>query len=162
MDLRAETIAAFSKVPRPAEDALTDCDCDESQFEVAGFWGKTWFRLGLDDFHGEVGDANEAFLTPAAFHYFLPGLILLAIDHPECREHLLASIVRCLVPLEHEGEAGRDRVAPYFNRLSPRQKRVIGELLAGSAIATHFLYPHNNCTQKPSLRKISVPPRLRP
>lgn len=129
MSLRDEAMIAFSKVPYPGDEALTSCDCDECRWEVGRLRGKKWTRLSLDDFGAGDGAANVALLTPAAFHYFLPGLILLALDHPGMTGDILGMVVRRLTASDREGEAARAKVDQVIKRLSGRQRRVLIELI---------------------------------
>jgi hypothetical protein len=75
MSLREEVTIAFSKTPYPSHAALTACGCDECRWEVSRLRGKRRSRLGWDNIGAE--DANLSLLTPAAFHNFIPGLLLL-------------------------------------------------------------------------------------
>lgn len=129
MTLRDEVTFAFSKVPPPGDEALTSCDCEECRWEVGRFRGKRWNRLGPDDFGAEDGGANVALLTPAAFHYFLPGLILVALDHPEERGIILHKVICRLAASDREGEASRAEVDRFIGRLSGRQRRVLVEFI---------------------------------
>ncbi len=132
MGLRDDVMAAFSRVPYPGDEALTSCDCDDCRWEVAQFRGKKWTRLSLDDFGAEDGDANEARLTPAAFHYFLPGLILLALDHPEAASSILGKVIRRFTVSDVERESARSKANQILRRLSARQRQVLVEVIRGA------------------------------
>ena len=80
---RQSIINAFANTPHPGDRRLCNCDCEECQWEIALFKNKKWSRLNLDDFGAEDGNASIQLLTAEAFHYFLPGLLLLSIDHPD-------------------------------------------------------------------------------
>jgi hypothetical protein len=129
MSLRGEAMIASSKVPCPGDEALTSRNGDECRWEVGRLRGKEWTRLSLDDFGANDGAANVALLTPAAFHYFLPGLILLALDHPGMAGDILGKVVRRLTASDREGEAARAKVDQVIKRLSGRQRRVLIDLI---------------------------------
>ncbi len=125
MSPRDEVMFAFSKVPYPGDDALACCGCDECRWEVAQLRGKKWTRLSLDDFAA----ANFGLLTPAAFHYFLPGLILLALDHPALLGEIVGTVVRRLTVSDREGDGARAQVDHGIKRLSSRQRRVVIDVI---------------------------------
>lgn len=125
MSLRQEVLIAFSKTPHPGDESLTSCGCDECQREVGRFKGKKWSRLSIDDVVTDNGDANVNFLTPAAFHYFLPGLILISLDHPEVSERILDTIVLRLVVADRESEDRQKGVEETIKRLTARQKHLL-------------------------------------
>jgi hypothetical protein len=127
MGLREEIQYAFAKTPYPGDQALTSCSCEEYQWEVCRFRGKKWSRLTLEDV--SCGDGgNVVYLTPAAFHYFLPGLMLLVLDHGLESGTLDCSIVSRFAASDRD-EEGIKRVAKMINRLSLRQRRVIVDFL---------------------------------
>ncbi len=126
MSLRQDVMIAFSKVHHPGDDSLTVCPCDECQWEVARFKGKKWSRLSLADVSTE--SANIFLLTPAAFHYFLPGLLLLILDHPDA-DSLLGRIISRLVVSDQASEAERANVEQFVSRLSARQRQVLVEIV---------------------------------
>jgi hypothetical protein len=129
MTQRDEVMIAFSKVPYPGDEALTPCGCDECRWEVGRLRGKKWTRLGLDDFGAGDGEANVALLTPAAFHYFLPGLMLVALDHSEARGDILGKVIHRITASDREGKAARAKVDQVINRLSGRQRQVLADLI---------------------------------
>ena len=131
MALRDEIQYAFSKTPYPGNDALTSCNCEECQMGVSRFRGKKWSRLEL----GDVGDegGGPGLLTPAAFQYFLPGLMRLVLDHPETIGWLDQKIVgRFVVSDGQPGISAREilrRVEQTIRRLTPRQRSVVAEFV---------------------------------
>jgi hypothetical protein len=138
MALRDEVLFAFSKTPYPGDDALTSCNCDDCRWEVARLRGKKWTRLSLDDFGAEDGDSNVTLLTPAAFHYYLPGLLLLVLDHPEETEGwLLSSVISRLTIPENADAATRSTVEGIITRLSTRQREVLVALIEHVPAADH-------------------------
>ena len=125
MSLRDKIVFAFSRTPYPGDNALTSCNCEDCRWEVARLRGKKWTRLTLDDFGAEDGDANVALLLPAAFHYYLPGLLLLLVDHPEAQDWLLDRVLsRLAVPAIADAEL-RSRVEGIVKRLSAEQREAV-------------------------------------
>jgi hypothetical protein len=119
---RQEVINAFAKTHRPADHSLCACDCAECQWDISKFKGKTWSRLQMSDFGADDGDANIALLTPEAFHYFLPGFLLLVLDNQDAR-WLLDRIVDRLTISDREADDRRARLHQDIKYLSPRQKQ---------------------------------------
>ncbi|MFO0958738.1 MAG: DUF6714 family protein [Isosphaeraceae bacterium] len=81
---------SFSDVPDP--DLLSDCSCEECCWSVSNFIGKHWHSLCLEDAVSDKGDAVIGNLSPAAFRFFLPGLVRIAIrckDEGHMIEHNL-------------------------------------------------------------------------
>src|SRR5690606_11299552 len=114
--------------PLPGDDRLCACDCDECQWEIANFKNKKWSRLQPSDFDAENGGANVSFLTPEALHYFMPGFLLLAIDHPEF-DWLLSRTFSRLVISDSASEKSREHVRKLFTRLSLAQRAVLFSVL---------------------------------
>lgn len=129
MDLRNEVMIAFSKVAYPGDDRLTACGCEECRWEVGRFRGKRWNRLTLDDFGALDGGANFALLTPAAFHYFLPGLLMLALDDLKTGRYLLDQVIGRITASDREGEQARREAEQVVKRLTLRQRQVLVALL---------------------------------
>jgi hypothetical protein len=76
--------AAWANVPYPGDENLRDGSSLEGQ-EVADFLrGKRWKDVTLTSLQSEyVGDGSAClgFLSPAAFRYYLPAYMLIAVDH---------------------------------------------------------------------------------
>jgi hypothetical protein len=125
---RQKVINAFAKTPRPEDRSLCACTCAECQWDISKFKGKTWSRLQLSDFGAEDGDANIAVLTAEAFHYFLPGLLLLVLDSQDAG-WLLDRIVGRLTFSDREADDRRARVHKDIKHLSPRQRRALVDVL---------------------------------
>lgn len=121
---RQSVINAFAKTPHPGDHSLCKCDCDECQWEIATFKSKRWSRLGLTDFCPQDGNANVALLTAEAFHYFLPGLVLLTIDNPGA-DWLVGRIVNRFTVSDQESDDRLQRVRKDISRLSPAQRQAM-------------------------------------
>jgi hypothetical protein len=128
MSLRDEIQYAFAKTPYPGDDALTSCACEECQYSVRRFRGKKWSRLTLADVGDDQG--NVASLTPPAFHYFLPGLLLLVLDQGEQSGSLLHSIADRFAIGDLNVDRNKDgitRVGKMIQRLSHRQRQALAD-----------------------------------
>lgn len=128
MRQREEIQGAFSKTPYPGDEALRACPCEECRWEVRCFRGKRWSRLRPEDVSAADG-GNVAALTPAAFHYFLPGFLLLILDQPEEVGTLVHSIIDRLATSDREGDEGLQRVNRNIKQLTMRQRRVLASFL---------------------------------
>jgi hypothetical protein len=123
---RQKVINAFSKTPHPGDERLCSCHCEECQWEVTRFKGKKWTQLTLDDLAtgGRGGEANVFLLTAEAFHYFLPGLVLL-IDVNEGMEWLVRDVVSRLVVSDRHTESRRESVGNVIRKMNPEQRSVL-------------------------------------
>ncbi len=125
---RQEVINAFAKTPRPEDRSLCACACAECQWEISRFKGKTWSQLQLSDFGADDGDANIALLTAEAFHYFLPGLLLLVLENQDS-DWLWDRIVGRLTFSDREADDRRARVQTDIQYLSPRQRSALVDVV---------------------------------
>lgn len=121
---RQALINAFARTAHPGDQSLCACSCAECRSEVAKFKGKKWSQLELQDFAGDASGANIAMLTPAAFCYFLPGLILLTLDKTDCA-WLVSRIVDRMIVSDKHSEEHRSSVDDVIKRLSARQRAAI-------------------------------------
>ena len=126
---RQALINAFAKVLHPGDAALCFCPCGECQWQVAEFKGKKWSQLKVDDFGVEKEGANVALLTPTAFHYFLPGLVLLTLDNPD-GVWLVDRIIHRLIASHQDTEEHRSSVQDVIKRLSTRQRAALIDAVA--------------------------------
>jgi len=90
-ELEAEIAAAFANVAYPGDDHLTvyaaeGRDYDET-FKLLR--GKTWRDLPVAEFI--LGDTPIPDLSPEAFHYYMPALLLASIDESHDRSSDVAS-----------------------------------------------------------------------
>ncbi len=88
--------AAFAAVPDPGNNLLEGCQCDECRWSVSRFVGKNWRGLTLEDAASDQQDAVIGNLSPAAFRFFLAGLMRLAIQHEDEGDMIDFAIVNCL------------------------------------------------------------------
>jgi hypothetical protein len=124
VDLLAEIRAAFPAAPYPGDATLSDCWCDECAWSLRNLRGKSWMRLRVEDGVGGEG----AFLSVRAFRYYLPGLLCLAVQHPD--EYSLSSRVNeGLVVSDGAATKEAEAVRETVHRLSPRQRGVLARFL---------------------------------
>ncbi len=123
MDLLAEIRAAFPASPYPGDDVLSDCWCDECEFSVRNLRGKSWKQLRLEDFNGE-----NAHMSPRAFRYYLPGLLCLAVQHPDKLNFACEVSARLIVSDLHPPQAA-DTVREIVSHLSVKQRRSLTRFL---------------------------------
>src|SRR5688572_5049835 len=91
----AEIEAAFPVDPVPPVDAVTNDHCPECT-EIAGrFFGKQWSQIMVSDLSGNPG---PSLLTPAAFRYYLPAMMLRSMESPRELDCLPAALVGALSP----------------------------------------------------------------
>ncbi len=65
--------------PRPPDDDLAGCHCEDCIWEVADFRGKSWQSLSINDLlYGQ--QANIKRLDDAGFLYFLPAFLRIALE----------------------------------------------------------------------------------
>jgi hypothetical protein len=123
MDLLAEIRAAFPLSPYPGDAVLSDCWCEECAFSVRNLRGKSWRQLRLDDFNGE-----NSHLSLRAFRYYLPGLLCLAVQHPD-ELNLACEVNARLVVSDREAPERTTEVQETVGRLSAKQGRVVARFL---------------------------------
>ncbi len=124
MDLLAEIRAAFPAKPYPGNATLSDCWCEECEWSVRNLRGKSWMQLQVEDGVGVEG----AILSYRAFRYYLPGLLCLAVQHPD-ESHLASEINGRLVVLDRDVPERAEAVRETVHRLSPRQRGVVARFL---------------------------------
>ncbi len=123
MDLLAEIRAAFPSAPFPGDGILSDCWCEECAWSVRNLRGKSWKQLRVEDIGGDGGS-----LSARAFRYYLPGMLCLAVQHPE--DLSLASEINArLVASDLDPPERVESVRETVSRLSPRQRRVVVRFL---------------------------------
>ena len=87
--------AAFSGVPRPAPEALLNQHCCECAETSAAYAGKTWQDISLDDL---LAGRETALLSPAAWRYYLPAMMIWCIRAPEVVDVIQDNLVFQLEP----------------------------------------------------------------
>ncbi|MFO0889075.1 MAG: DUF6714 family protein [Isosphaeraceae bacterium] len=81
-------------------------------------------QLRVEDCVGGDG----AYLSTRAFRYYLPGLLCLAVQHPD-EVHLASEINARLVVMDRSSPKESETVLETVRRLSPRQREVIARFL---------------------------------
>lgn len=121
---RQSVINAFAKVVRPGAKSLCVCQCAECRSEIKKFDGKTWSQLKCEDFAGDAVGASLAILSPAAFCYYLPGVILLVLEEADCT-WLVDKILLRLTVSDQDTEERRAGVDAVIQRLTVQQRDVL-------------------------------------
>lgn len=127
MGLREDIWAAFPYTPYPGDRILTTCACDECRWEVRNLRGKSWKQIGVSDLGGDGGS-----MSPEAFRYYLPGLLVLALNNPPDASMITAlQIVPYLTVSETEKriENALQSKQMTIGRLTRRQRDVIVRFL---------------------------------
>jgi hypothetical protein len=123
MDLLAEIRAAFPATPYPGDATLSDCWCEECAWSLRNLRGKSWKQLRVEDVGGDGG-----YLSHKAFRYYLPGLLCLAVQHPDELDLSCEINARLLIS---DKDASKDaaEVQETVRRLSTRQRGVMSRFL---------------------------------
>lgn len=76
-----EVRSAFEGVIYPGDSSLTACPCEECKHLASALYGKSWNVITIADVVG-VSSVDETLsaLSSSGFHFYLPGLMLLAAD----------------------------------------------------------------------------------
>src|SRR5262245_42240601 len=123
MDLLAEIRAAFPGSPYPGDLLLSDCGCEECEFSARNLRGKSWKQLRLEDFNGD-----NAHQSPRAFRYYLPGLLCLAVQHPN-ELNAACEVNARLVVSDLDPPERSETVRETVSRLSMKQRRAVARFL---------------------------------
>lgn len=130
--LRDDIVEAFSRVPYPGDEHLTVYLPSGRKFDETFqlLRGRHWRDMPVAEFIS--GDTPIPDLTPEAFHFYLPGLLIASID-PNCsfNSDIACSLAFYLSP---ELAAQSTEPSPYekwsqfyarMSRLQPAQREVI-------------------------------------
>jgi len=92
-ELAADIRLAFDHVRYPGDARLTSDSSAESLQLVAPLRGKNWHHLTLEDLtRTRTLDETLGALSPLAFHYYLPALLLMALAEPP-DESFIATVI---------------------------------------------------------------------
>lgn len=117
---------AFDGVTYPGDDKLTECGCDECRYPVSKLRGKDWRRLNIDDLHpSQSPGATVGMLSPLAFRYFLPGIILLAVRFPDDLNMLPHDIIGRFLALGRSARMTEETVRQF----DFEQRAVIADII---------------------------------
>lgn len=119
MELLAEIRAAFPATAYPGDAVLSDCWCEECKGKYRNLRGKSWKQLRLDDFNSE-----EIPLSDDAFRYYLPGLLCLAVQHPD-EDNLGATIHSRFIVSDLDSPEKVREVLAMVSHFSLRQRRAL-------------------------------------
>jgi hypothetical protein len=87
--------AAFPAVPSPRPEDVQSDHCPECTETAARFAGRTWPEIKASDL---AGNPSPSLLTPRAFHYYLPALMLQCLKARRELDCLPMSLVSALSP----------------------------------------------------------------
>src|SRR5690242_6376040 len=124
-ELEAQVRAAFANVPYPGDDNIASAGAWEPAAIAEVLRGKDWRDLKGVDF--DFGSA-PSFLTPAAFRYYLPALLLNLLEDrgsPTYFDSLAGSTLFSLEPFEWDAGFLAVRLA----LLSREQRAAVRDVL---------------------------------
>lgn len=127
-ELSAKVESAFADVTYPGDENIVGCDaqhlseCPECQETLSFFRGKHWRDLLKPGSRIPYGYADWTFLSPEAWHFFLPAHLIAGMDYYRC--DVGHSVVFHLTPRGDETDSDS-----YFweraGRLSAQQREAI-------------------------------------
>ncbi len=114
-------VSAFAGNSYPGDDQLTVCDLAGRDYDETFqlLRGKSWREMPVVEFMFGEGDTAIPELTPEAFHYFMPALLLTSLDEGvQWNSDIAHSLSFYLSPssARHTGEFAYDNTEEY-NRL---------------------------------------------
>jgi hypothetical protein len=98
-ELVIELASAFEDVQRPSDDRIFKpnaayfFDIDQA---IRDFTANHWKQLALEALVKHKD--NLPFLTPQAFHYYLPAFLIASIEHPKTVDVLRDNVIHSLAP----------------------------------------------------------------
>ncbi|WP_043648979.1 DUF6714 family protein [Chitinilyticum litopenaei] len=114
--MRDAILAAFPVQPFPAGEALlTDTYDDEGTGAL--FARRNWDELAA----AELRYTSLVFLSPAAFAYYLPALLLAALEDPG--SNVVDALLARLLPPKND--PSRSSYACWWQRLTPQQQHAV-------------------------------------
>jgi hypothetical protein len=124
----------FARVPRPADTDLARSNpaSGEARQVVAFLRGKDWRALTPDALLNEyVGDYRAIlnFLSPAAFHYYLPAFLLLCLDADREVGQDAAAYVFQALTYPGAGSPYEQRFGATVAGLTSEQRKVVVDVL---------------------------------
>lgn len=120
--------STFDTVPPPTDQELSECSCDECRHGVSRFVGKEWRTLRSKDVATDQGDANINQLSTRAFHYFLPGFMILALKSHVDSFWIASNILERLASSD-SGVGSLKVVQVTINQLSQVQRGVVAQFI---------------------------------
>jgi len=102
------TRTAFADVAYPGREALFNDHCCECAEVSGSYGGKPWSETTLEDV---LGGRETALLSPAAWRYYLPAVLIWCVREPDAVDVIQDNLVYQLEP--PDGERG---VPEWFNQ----------------------------------------------
>ena len=101
------TRTAFADVAYPGREALFNDHCCECAEVSGSYGGKPWSETTLEDV---LGGRETALLSPAAWRYYLPAVLIWCVREPDAVDVIQDNLVYQLEP--PDGERGVPEVQP--------------------------------------------------
>lgn len=108
-DVVEQITQAFRDVPLPPPGILYNGHCEECIEVSEAFGGRPWQDVPLDD----VLYQETAFLTAAAWRYYLPAVMIWCLTQPEKVDLMLDNIVSQLTPSASIPEFTKERAVGF-------------------------------------------------
>jgi hypothetical protein len=115
--------AAFPLDPVPEVDDVRNDHCPECAELAARFSGKRWDEIALADL---ARNPSASLLTPVAFRYYLPAMMLRSMEDPRALDTFPYSLVSELSP--PGGKPSPDRLATYAGLTTDQATAIIAFL----------------------------------
>src|ERR1043166_1600391 len=125
-ELRGKIINAFSSVPRPEKEEITECQCWECSELKETFSPLLW-----NEVPPRIIDENEGQLslfTPKAYRYFLPSYLVRCLDNFDPDNFVCELVIYSLSP-DISDEVSNSWAARRFKTFDSEQKKAIASFL---------------------------------
>jgi rubrerythrin len=125
MGLKETIKKAFADVPYPGDNNITRCPyhCAECRRVAEFFKGKDWNGQPAEELRGN--HVALSLFTPEAFHYFLPGYMLVSLDTYE-KGDVIPDAIRFHFEYVHET---RNHFAVRLSKFTVEQRKAIIDYL---------------------------------
>lgn len=125
--LKVDIEKAFPKFPIPSDLLIfKDDPCEFSIELITILHGKPWTAVDIDDWRTTVGiSLVKNYLTPLAFHYYLPSVLIGSIDKPS----FLSYGLEALLPNNQKHIPKGEWWVEFRNCFNSNQKKIINKFL---------------------------------
>jgi hypothetical protein len=124
-DVVRQIMAAFAGSPYPGREALMNDHCCECADISASYAARRWTDIALEDV---LAGRETALLTPAAWRYYLPAVMICCLRAPDAVDVIQDDLVAQLEPPdEHRGVP--EWFALRATGFSPQQRSAIAAYL---------------------------------
>jgi len=139
--LRSKITDAFSSIPHPGKENVTEHQCEECDELRDTFGPLEWQRVPP-----EIIDANFGQLplfTPEAFRYFLPSYILRCLDNFDSENSVCEFVIYAVAPTGGE-DWEKKRYAERISLFSSEQRAAVAAFLKHVQATEEFYYHHTD------------------